>query len=336
LVNLVAILKNKKRGKARMAIGEHITSFAGKPVISWEEANPLIETEVEHNNYRIGLSWEDFDGGQRWTDRFAAFLADPLSPSVTGIIVGMWDETMSDSDGAIRIVEALVAARETLTHLTAIFLGDITYEESEISWINQCDVAPLLAAYPNLEHFCVRGSNNLNLGANLQHDHLQTLIVQSGGLPNQITQQVAKARLPQLQHLELWLGTPRYGGDTSIEDIKPLLTGQLFPKLQYLGLRDSEIADEIAQTLQQLDPPILKQLKVLDLSLGTLTDVGAAALLEIPAITKLESLNLSHHYCSDEMMEKLTALLGVAVDVSEQQTEDKYDDEVYRYVAVGE
>jgi hypothetical protein len=244
---------------------------------------------------------------------------------------------MFDSDSS-RVVEALVAAREALPHLTAIFLGDITYEENEISWTNQCDMTPLLAAYPNLEHFCVRGSINLSLGANLQHDHLQTLIVQSGGLSNFITQQVTKAHLPQLQHLELWLGTFSYGGDTTIEDIKPLLTEQLFPKLQYLGLRDSEIADEIAQTLQQLDPPLLKQLKVLDLSLGTLSDVGAAALLEIPAITRLESLNLSHHYCSEEMMTKLTALPGVAVDVSDQQTDQDEEDDgtVYRYVAVSE
>jgi hypothetical protein len=321
-----------------MTISQHIKSFAGKPVINWEEANPLIETEVEQNNYKIGMSWDEFGGGQRWTDKFAAFLADPLSPRVTSIIIGAWDENMFESPMANNIVEALVAAREALPYLTAIFFGDITYEECEISWINQCDMTPLLAAYPNLEHFCVRGSTNLNLGANLHHDHLQTLIVQSGGLPNFITQQVTKARLPQLQHLELWLGTPDYGGDTTIEDIKPLLTAPLFPKLQYLGLRDSEIADEIAQTLQQLDPPLLKQLKVLDLSLGTLSDVGAAALLEIPAIAKLESLNLSHHYCSDEMMAKLTALTGVTVDVSDRQTDEDEDEdgEVYRYVAVSE
>jgi hypothetical protein len=340
LVNLVAIVKNKKRGKASMLpINEHLISFAGKPVIVWEEASPLIETEVEQNNYKIGLFWDDCNGKQRWTDRFAALLADPLSPKVTGIIVGLWDEIVgediSDPSYASRIVEALVAAREALPHLTAIFFGDIITEENQISWIGQCDMAPLLAAYPNLEHFCVRGSNNLSLGTNLHHDHLQTLIVQSGGLSRQITQQVTKAHLPQLQHLELWLGTSMYGGDTTVEDVKALLTEPLFPKLQYLGLCDSDIADEIAQTLQQLNPPLLEQLKVLDLSFGTLSDIGAAALLEIPAITKLESLNLSFHFCSEEMMTKLTTLAGVAVDVSLPQRTGN-DSWEYRYVAVSE
>jgi hypothetical protein len=48
-----------------------------------------------------------------------------------------------------------------LTNLRAIFLGDITYEENEISWIEQSDVSPLLRAYPALEVSRVRGGNSL-------------------------------------------------------------------------------------------------------------------------------------------------------------------------------
>ncbi|MFN8512832.1 MAG: hypothetical protein U0841_09645 [Chloroflexia bacterium] len=68
-----------------------------------------------------------------------------------------------------------------MPRLTALFFGDIIVEESEISWIEQTDVSPLLAAFPQLEIFGVRGGNGLSFGQ-LRHDVLQTLIVETGGL----------------------------------------------------------------------------------------------------------------------------------------------------------
>jgi hypothetical protein len=186
----------------------------------------------------------------------------------------------------------------------------------------------LFGAYPNLEHFRVRGGNGLALGA-VRHDHLKLLIVESGGLNRSIVQQVCAAQLPALEHLELWLGDEGYGATTRVEDLAPILAGTLFPYLRYLGLRDSEIADEIAAALAQ--SPILERIRVLDLSLGTLGDEGAAALLANPAVRRLEKLDLHHHYCSDEMMTRLQAL-GIDVDVSDQQDEDDGE----RYVAVSE
>ncbi|HND20468.1 MAG TPA: molybdenum metabolism regulator, partial [Acidobacteriota bacterium] len=61
-------------------------------------------------------------------------------------------------------------------------------------------------------------------------------------------------------------------------------------------------------------------------------DEGAEALLKSPATAKLRFLDLHHHYCSDEMMEKLKAL-GIKVDLSDAQGECDQDD---RYVEVGE
>ncbi len=103
--------------------------------------------------------------------------------------------------------------------------------------------------------------------------------------------------------------------------------------MEYLGLRDSELADEIAIAI--VSAPILERIKVLDLSLGTLSDAGAAALLASPAVARLRKLDIHHHYCSPEMVEKLAAL-PIEVDASDSQEADEDDGEVYRYVAVGE
>jgi hypothetical protein len=314
-----------------MAIYEHIAEFAGKRVLDWEPGAPA--SDPAQVGYRISLSWNEANEGVRWVDKFARFLADPVSGRATGLVVGPWEE-LPPGDAQITrgIVEAIAAAHDRLPALNALFLGEIISEESEISWIEQCDVTPVLDAYPRLEHFAVRGGNGLRLPA-LRHDTLRTLVVQAGGLPRQVVQDVSAAHLPALRHLELWLGIENYGGDTTVADLAPLLSGRLFPNLEYLGLRDSEIADEIASAVAAA--PVLEGLGVLDLSLGALTDVGAAALLASPAVAKLRKLDLHYHFCSPAMVERLTGL-PIEVDASEPQEPDAYGGETYRYVAVSE
>lgn len=297
----------------------------------WEPQSGIQDPEGAC--YALRLSYEEGEEGRRWTDKFAAFLDDPSSSQVPGIVIGDWGllSAAMDQTSAF-VVEALVAARDRLPNLRAIFLGDIVGEECEISWIRQSDVSPLFAAYPQLEHFCVRGAEGLSLGS-LTHNRLKSLTIQSGGLAANVVREVAAAKLPELEHLELWLGDNSYGANATVSDLAPILEGKLFPKLKYLGLRDSEIADEIARAAATA--PVVERIRVLDLSMGTLTDEGAAALWGSPAIARLEKLDVHHHYCSEEMTEKLQSL-GIEVDASEREDPDIYDDEVWRYVAVGE
>jgi hypothetical protein len=165
--------------------------------------------------------------------------------------------------------------------------------------------------------------------------HLKTLIVQSGGLPARVVRQIARADLPVLEHLEVHLGSQWYGGDTTIEDIIPILSSEKFPKLKYLGLRNSEFTDQIAKAIAQ--STILERLEVLDLSWGTIADEGAQALLDCPHTRKLKKLDLHRHYCSLEMMSKLKELL-IEVDVSDPQQpdDDERESEEDRYCAVSE
>jgi hypothetical protein len=323
-----------------MPIYEHITNFAGKPVKDWDQQSRI--QDPENVCYALRLSHDEARGEEsRWTDKFAAFLDDPSSSRVYGIVVGSWGApgAMSEEPSAF-IVEALVAARDRLPNLRAVFIGEAVCEECEISWIRQSDLSPLLAAYPRLEHLCVRGAEGLSFGA-LKHDKLKSLVIQSGGLGANVVREVAAADLPELEHLELWLGTDSYGGDATVADLAPILEGVLFPKLKYLGLRNSQISDRIALALAAA--PVVERIRVLDLSMGIFGDKGAEALLGSSAIAKLEKLNISHHYCTEEMTEKLLAL-GVEVDASDRheddfdtyEDDDEYDYEEFRYVAVGE
>ncbi len=330
-----------------MAFEEHITEFAGHPVIDWNAEESI--QDPQGTMYRISLSYDEQEGTTpwteklrqffgaskpkpmvRWADKFNLFLDTPNAHQVTGLVIGDW--RLGDAQDSASVVESLVEARDRLPNLTAIFLGDLTREECEISWLEQCDVSPLLNAYPQLEHFCVRGATNLSFGQ-LQHQHLKTLIVQSGGLGASVIHEILTAQLPQLEHLELWLGIDDYGGDAKVPDLQPLLDGNLFPNLTYLGLRNSEIADGIAQALA--NAPVLNGIKTLDFSMGTLSDTGAQALLTSPLIPNLQKLDIHHHFCSEAVVQKF-AHLGIEVDTSEPQEEETYNNESWRYVAVSE
>src|SRR5262249_31311861 len=100
------------------------------------------------------------------------------------------------------------------------------------------------------------------------------------------------------------------------------------------GLRDDAHADATAAALASA--PVVSMLDTLDLSMGTLGDEGAKALMKNPALRKLKHLILRHHYLSDEMMERLRKL-GPKVDVDDKQTPaDGGDGELHRYVEVFE
>ena len=309
-------------------ITEHATEWLGFPVrlFAPEEAG---EKPVDWSRtiFRLALDW---DATMDFTELFAAFLEQPGVEQTPAIIIGKFF-TESPEDTAEEVVESLVTARECLPALRGIFLGDLVSEECEVSWINQTDVSPFFTAYPGLEHLRLRGTNRLSLGRRPRHARLRSLTIETGGLPPALLGEVLAGDFPALETLELWLGTPSYGGDVTLLDLQSLLSGKLFPRLRHLGLRDSELADALAAGLA--GAPILEQLEGLDLSLGNLGDAGGAALLANPALRRLQRLNLRHHYLSPRVARALQQALPF-VDVAEAQ--DSQTPEEDRYVAVGE
>ena len=61
-------------------------------------------------------------------------------------------------------IELLVANKDKLPYVEAIFVGDIISEENEISWIQNGDMSPIWPAFPNLREFRAWGGNGLWLG----------------------------------------------------------------------------------------------------------------------------------------------------------------------------
>ncbi|QEL17963.1 STM4015 family protein [Limnoglobus roseus] len=309
-----------------MGISKLTKTFAGRPVRGFDpDAKPSRANCV----YRIAVEFEDDE--QTFPDLLDAFLTAHGGPGLTALVVGSWDSD-SPLDSSTEVVESLIGARGRMPNLTALFLGDVTAEECEISWMGHGDLSPLLPAFPKLEEFRIRGTSDLTFGT-LKHANLKSLAVESGGLPAELIDEVAAAKLPKLEHLELWLGTSNYGGINTVAPLKKLLAGKKFPHLSYLGLKNSAIADAVAAAVAK--SPLLDRLDTLDLSLGNLSDDGAKALIAAPAVKKLKKLDLNHHYISDPVLRELRKL-KVKLDVRDRKKEDRYDDEVYRYITASE
>jgi hypothetical protein len=296
-------------------------------------ADYLVEAGVQllEVAYRVDGTY-DFADEDCSFERLQAFLSEPAVSLVPGLVVGSCWGLSDWGQGSAHVVEALVNARGRLTGLRALFLGDILREENEISWITQSDLTPLFAAFPRLEHFRARGGVELTM-APFRHDSLRSLAFEASNLSREVVRAVGACDLPALEGLELWLGTAEYGADTEVGDLAGILRGERLPSLKYLGLRNSEIAADVAAALA--GAPILERLRVLNLSLGNLSDRGAEALLSNPAVGRLERLDLRHHYVSPEMIDRLKSL-GVTVNAGDPEGAGSMNGREHRYVAHSE
>lgn len=255
--------------------------------------------------------------------------ATPGASELETLVIGTWAGEMYDSDSA-SVVQALASVRDQLVALKHVFLGEITYEEFEISWIVQSDLSPLLAAYPRLEWLAVRGGSSLAF-QRLQHQALRGLVVETGGLSGKVVAQILSGQLPALQHLELWLGSDSYGGDSSVADLQPLLGGTIFPQLTHLGLCNAEYSDDILAAVAQ--SPLLDRLESLDLSRGTLGDEGCRVLMQNSRFAHLKRIDLSDNYLTPSMVAQIGEHLLTAV-LGEQR--DPQENDGLRYCSVSE
>lgn len=287
--------------------------------------------DLDQLAFGLSISWEDED--DVFMKRLDALLADPQLSALRGLVIGKWFGQASEA-APTELYQRLIEHGPRLTSLKGLFFGDVVQEESEISWLHQGDVAPLLHALPQLEEFVIRGGDGLRF-KDLRHPNLRALTVQTGGLSAEAVRDIVSAELPELRQLTLWLGEEGYGGTSTPEDLAPLLAGARFPKLEHLGLQDSEHADAIASALSAA--PVLARLKGLDLSMGTLGDAGAEALLSSLNVRRLAHLNLRYHYISPSLQAKLSGL-GIPVDLSDAQSDEESDDDDDddRYVEVSE
>lgn len=284
---------------------------------------------------KFSYTYDDTEEGKSAKTMLEEILACDDFASLEEIVIGCWGNCWDeDEEGVQCLIDGIVENREKFSHIRSLFFGDMDFEDCEVSWIIQGDYSKLWSALPQLEKITIKGSTGLTLGA-IEHNNLKHFEIICGGLPTNNIVEIQKAKLPSLETLLLYLGEEDYGFDGNVETIQTFLKESDFPKLTYLGLTDSIIEDEVAEAV--FDSKYIDQITTLDLSMGCLSDKGGAFLLEhLPQYSNIKEVNLVWHFLSDEMMKKLSELPGVEIDMDDQQEEEEYQGETWRYPMLGE
>lgn len=285
---------------------------------------------------KFTYGFEEYDeGGKSAETMVDDILSDPEFAELDGVTVGCWGSAYEDD--CQPIIDGIIQEKEKFSHIKKLFIGDMDFEECEVSWIIQGDYSELWKAMPQLTEFTVKGSTDLTLG-DIDLPNLKSLEVICGGLPTDIIKSVQNAKLPNLERLVLYIGSENYGFDGSAENIKEMLEKSDFPKLKYLGIVDSEIQDELAEAV--LNCKYMDKIETLDLSYGTLTDKGADLIAEkIGGFPNIKKIELEHHFLSDEGIERLEAAVtaaGKEIRIEDQMRADEYGGEIYYYAMLTE
>ena len=268
--------------------------------------------------------YDEYEEGKNAETMVEDILEDSEFTGLDELIIGSWGGAYEDN--CQPIIDAIVENADRFSHITKLFVGDMDFEECEVSWIMQGDYNEIWKAMPQLKELSIKGSMDLTLGE-IEHENLESLTIICGGLGTDVIKEIEKAKLPSLKKLLLYIGVEDYGFDGDVDTIKELLANSDFPNLTYLGIVDSEIQDELAQVV--LECKYIRQIETLDLSCGTLTDKGGSLLLEkLPELSNIRKVDVHHHYLSDEMMKKIRKL-SPEVDLSEQEEAEEWNGEIW-------
>ncbi|MUG97545.1 hypothetical protein F7734_36565 [Scytonema sp. UIC 10036] len=255
-------------------------------------------------------------------------------------------------------VNILVATRDKLPHLKALFMGDPSDSEQwERGYSRIClsNISPILKAFPNLHvlHLCgffghssnpilknnqkqeilqIRNPDGSPVVSKKTHKELKTLIIEGADLTDEHIAEICQIEYPSLEYLELWLG--RRDTEKIVKSLAPLLSGKSCPNLVYLGLIGSENTNAIARSISRSE--IIKRLKVLDLGKGKLTFAGVTDLLKCPTIQNLHTLNVSENCLPPIALDQLFNLNCQLIADSQFHDSYRFYDDSDRYYTAWE
>jgi uncharacterized protein (TIGR02996 family) len=255
----------------------------------------------------------------------AEILAQPSARFLVRLALGLFEVSDNRYGEALQVI----AAAGPLHTLRELVVGDTRSDEVEISWTEIGDLSPALGAAPRLQALRAHGGG-IRLDGGLAHERLERLVLETGALPAPTAWEVARARCPSLTSLELWFGSPSYGADAAVDDLDALWVTDGLPRLDRLGLRNAAFADALAAAVVQA--PLAARVRELDLSMGTLGDRGAEALLAgADRLAHLAVIDVSRSWLSVDAVAALRARFGAALRADDQRGTGGEP-----YVAVGE
>ncbi|HEY1811357.1 MAG TPA: WGR domain-containing protein [Kofleriaceae bacterium] len=338
-----------KAGKA--LIDEHADYFLGSLVDEQKTRDGLSNNSVSHLRtpaqekewqktgeqaflwrngyiYRVRLSHDSYADGA-WKGKSADVLDRVLShPSGRYVVEFSFLSNGDPNEGNLQDIIDVLGKKVPPTTRKITFGDNI----DQISWHHTGKLDKLWKGVPNLRVLEIE-SGEFDVGK-MVAPQLERAIFITGGLTASCGKNIATATMPKIKHLEIYYGTEDYGGDCSVKELVPLLQRTDLPKLEYLGLKNSMFANDIARAV--VGSKLVKQVKTLDLSMGAMTDDGARALADGKAsLQHLECLDLTRNFLTKDGI-KLVKSICPKVITADQEEADADGDETYYFVAITE
>jgi uncharacterized protein (TIGR02996 family) len=255
---------------------------------------PLVE-HVGYDGALLDLTWRcgfiqraQLSARDVWTGNatrvFEQLLAHPSARWLTELALHVYNEAWSIQG----IVDAL--ARHPSPMLETLELGHVWRDDDDFydddrrrRFVNLSNV---WRAVPNVRRLVLRGDAD-RIGP-LELGELEHLEVETRDLAHETALAIASAACPRLSRLEL-----RYrwrGSSLLLDQLQPILESPLMRRLEHFAVTGAIATDELCRALGSLRRPSLREL---DLSRGTMTDVGA----ELLAATgfSLDILDVTHN-----------------------------------------
>ena len=281
---------------------------------------------------KVGCSDEDYEGPPI-PELVTALVQSPATRFLRSLWIGTSFDEDEDWLGLMETNLAAATGAGPLPALTELTIAD-TEGYWDISSTRVGDIGAALRAAPRLRSLKVVGGE-ISLEPTT-HAALCSLTIETGGLPTDTTRAVVESSFPALTELSIYLGDEQYGGTSTLADLDGLWSGERLPSLEHLGLADAAYQNEIAAALAA--SPILDRLRSVDLSLGTMTDEGVAAIVGAASrFARLERLDVRENFLTPEGIERLRAALpGVDVQAGDQKDSRGWGGRIRYYVSVGE
>jgi uncharacterized protein (TIGR02996 family) len=348
---LIALQLAYKDKAAKNLIDEHADYFLGPLVDEQKTRDGLSNNSISHLRtpaqekewqktgeqaflwrngyiYRVRLSHDSYHDGE-WKGQCADVLDKVLShPSGRYVVEFSFLSNGDPNEDDLQDIIDVLGKKAPPTTRKITFGDNI----DQISWHHTGKLNNLWKGVPNLRVLEME-TGSFEVGK-IAAPQLERAIFITGGLTASCGKGIATAAMPKIKHLEIYYGTEDYGGDCSVKEVLPLLQRTDLPKLEYLGLKNSTFANDIARAV--VGSNVIKQVKTLDLSLGTMTDEGARALADGKAsLAHLECLDLTRNYLTKDGI-KLVKSICPKVITADQEEPDGDGDDAYYYVAITE
>ncbi|BAY74521.1 leucine rich repeat variant [Nostoc linckia NIES-25] len=276
-------------------------------------------------------------------NKLLRFLKDSQPKYIEAIKCEMYYKDPNCKTAFKDFVQTIINARKSLPHLRALLIGDYeaTYNEKyRKSRVNVSNIYPLLKSYPNLQLLHIRGrmvnedilkpelqilqiqnsQKNSTISIKLlKPESLKTLIVDADGICDDNLAKVCNLNLPSLEYFELWLSRSDLI-NINMDSLAPVLSVESFPNLAYLAIRKCGNMSEVAKAI--VNSPIMKNLKILELTDGNISSGGAIALLKSSAVNRLHTLNVSGNRLHKNTIEQLSNLKCRVI--ADSQFSDRY------------